>query len=239
MTKLLPSEESQLKQRIYSVILKERKNKIVGSNYLKRISQNRIDIEKRLLKLSIFNIILVFSLFFYVFGGVGEFAFFGNSIAYSPNVREFLFLTVVAIFIFESFVANGIVELEFLEDTIIEEICDDVSEQILMKASLPCLWLARGNLDELAGDDKINYSRIGVLLTKTPRFFQKILLIVVIAMYAGILMSVWLQILWTPNFSWPWTIVILIFSAIAVVNCLAFQISRHFQLHVWITHKTE
>ena len=69
MTKLLPSEESQLKQRIYSVILKERKNKIVGSNYLKRISQNRIDIEKRLLKLSIFNIILVFSLFFYVFGG--------------------------------------------------------------------------------------------------------------------------------------------------------------------------
>ena len=57
MTKLLPSEESQLKQRVYSIILKERKNKIVGSDYLKRISQTRIDVEKRLLKLSIFNII--------------------------------------------------------------------------------------------------------------------------------------------------------------------------------------
>ena len=135
MTKLLPSEESQLKQRIYSVILKERKNKIVGSDYLKRISQTRIDVEKRLLKLSIFNIILVFSLFFYVFGGVGEFTFFGNSITYSPNVREFLFLTVVAIFIFESVVASEITELEFLENTIIEGIYDDVSEQILMKAS--------------------------------------------------------------------------------------------------------
>ena len=239
MTKLLPSEESQLKQRIYSVILKERKNKIVGSDYLKRISQTRIDVEKRLLKLSIFNIILVFSLFFYVFGGVGEFTFFGNSITYSPNVRESLFLTVVAIFIFESVVASGIVELEFLENTIIEGIYDDVSEQILMKASLPCLWVARGDLDELAGDDKINYSRIGVLLTKIPRLFQGILLITVIAMYAGILMSVWLQILWAPNFSWPWTIVILIFSAIAVVNCLAFKIGRFFQLHFWITHKTE
>ena len=135
MTKSLPSEESQLKQRIYSVILKERKNKLVGSDYLKRISQNRIDVEKRLLKLSIFNIILVFSLFFYVFGGVGEFTFFGNSITYSPNVREFLFLSVVAIFIIESIVASEIVELEFLENTIIEGIYDDVSEQILMKAT--------------------------------------------------------------------------------------------------------
>ena len=239
MTILLPSEESQLKQRIYSIILKERKNKIAGSDYLKRISQTRIDVEKRLLKLSIFNIILVFSLFFYVFGDVGEFTFFGNSITYSPNVREFLFLTVVAIFIFESFVASGISELVFLENTIIEGICDDVPEQILMKASLPCLWVGRGDLDELAGDDKINYSGIGVLLIKIPRLFQGILIIIVLATYAGIFMSVWLQILWAPNFSRPWTIVILIFSAIAVINSFAFQIGRFFQLHFWNTHKTE
>ena len=59
-----------------------------------------------------------------------------------------------------------------------------------MKASLPCLWVGRGDLDELAGDDKINYSRIGVLVTKIPKLFQGILLITVLAMYAGILMSV-------------------------------------------------
>ena len=181
MTKLLPPEESQLKERVSSIILKERKNKIAGSDYLKQISQTRIEIEKRLLKLSIFNIILVFSLFFYVFGGVSEFTFFGNSITYSPNVREFLFLTIVAIYIFESVVASGIVELEFLENTIIEGIYDNVSEQILMKASLPSLWASRGDLDKLAGDDKIDYSRIGVLLIKIPRIFQGILLFTVIA----------------------------------------------------------
>ena len=40
MTKSLPSEESQLKQKVYSVILKQRKNKIVGSDYLKRIRKH-------------------------------------------------------------------------------------------------------------------------------------------------------------------------------------------------------
>ena len=238
MTKILvTSENNRMKEGIRSILLEEKTDKEFDTNYLQKISNTRLDVEKRLLKLMAFNFLLLISVFLYVSAGANDFTFFGYLITNTPEVREFLFLFIVAIGVFESVVARNIDELKIIEDTILEYIFDNVAERTLMKASLPTLWGGWGKLNEVISDDKVEYTLMGVVFIFLPIILHGILVMIILLMYGWIFLSVWLEIWRFPNFPEPWNLMILIFSAFAILNSIIVQFARNLPLPYLESHK--